>query len=300
MPKISYPVIKIILGPTASGKSRLALEWARRQRAVRGITPQIINADAMQQYRPLRILTARPTEVEEAEFPHLLYGVYEPHQISTAAGWREAVLAILRRDPGIPTVIVGGTGLYVQALTEGLSPIPTVLPEFRRAAMARLAELGPVAFHGEIARFDPSAAGVIRPSDRQRMVRAWEVFHATRQPLSHWQALPRAGRPVGLDFEIEVVTLPRPILVERINRRVETMIATGAVDEVRRLMEFTAPLAPDLPMMKAIGVSSLLAHLRGELALSDAVAEIQQQTRSYAKRQMTWLRGVAGSLQTLS
>ena len=186
-----HPAIKIIIGPTASGKSRLVLEWARRQREVTGIAPQIINADAMQQYRPLRILTARPSEAEEAEFPHFLYGVYEPQQIATAAGWRDAVLAILRRDPAIPSVIVGGTGLYVQALTEGLSPIPTVLPEYRAAAAARLAELGPVAFHGEIARFDPSAAAVIRSSDRQRMVRAWEVFHATQQPLSHWQAMAR-------------------------------------------------------------------------------------------------------------
>ena len=291
-----HPVIKIIIGPTASGKSRLALDWARRQREVTGRTPQIINADAMQHYRPLRVITARPTAAEEAEFPHHLYGTYEPEQVATAAGWRTAVLEILRRDPAIPTVIVGGTGLYVQALTEGLSPIPTVPPEVRQAAAARLVELGHLAFHDEIARFDPRAAAAIRPSDRQRMVRAWEVFHATDRPLSHWQSLPRSGKPTDLDFALEIVTLPRPILTERINHRVSAMIAAGAVAEVARLLDYVPPLASDLPMMKAIGVTSLLAHLRGEVTLPAAISEIQTLTRAYAKRQMTWLRGIDPTL----
>ena len=291
-PPSNRPIIKILIGPTASGKSRLALEWARQQSIVSPETPQIINADAMQHYRPLRIITARPSVAEEAEFPHRLYGVLSATQMASAVWWREEVLRILREAPTVPSLIVGGTGLYIKALTEGLSPIPTVDLEYRSAAAARLALIGNLDFHSEIRGFDSVAASVIRVSDRQRMIRAWEVFHATRRPLSEWQAEPRTGKPDDFEFQIEPVILARSILVERINRRVEIMIADGAVAEVAKVLDYDPPLADDLPMMKAIGVSSLLKQIRGEIDLATAITEIQGLTRAYAKRQMTWIRGM--------
>ncbi|MDI9409529.1 MAG: tRNA (adenosine(37)-N6)-dimethylallyltransferase MiaA [Candidatus Pacebacteria bacterium] len=288
--KPEIPTIPILLGPTASGKSHLALEWARQQGERSSAPPQIINADAMQHYQPLRIITARPSPSDEAEFTHRLYGVLAAEQVATAAWWRNQVLAILRQDPTRPTIIVGGSGLYIQALTDGLSPIPNIPPQFRTEASERLESIGHESFHAEIARFDPTAAATIRVSDRQRMIRAWEVFAATKRPLSQWQAEPRIGKPADFDFKLQLLTPPRAIVVERINRRVLSMIEDGAVAEVANLMDNLPKLPPDLPMMKAIGVSSLLDYLNGTIDLPAAISEIQSQTRAYAKRQMTWIR----------
>ena len=272
--------VLLLAGPTASGKSELALEIAEE---VKGV---VVNADAMQLYRELSILTARPNAAALARAPHRLYGVSAATDVWSAARWRAAALAEIAEAGDRLPILVGGTGLYFRALTAGFSHIPNVSAETRASARARRAELGPEAFHAEIAGFDPAIAARLPPSDAQRLMRAWEVFTETRRPLSAWQAAPREGPPPGLALRTLLLDPPRAALYATIDARVEAMVAAGGIAELAAV----AHLDPLLPLMKAVGVSQFLGHRRGETDLAATVAAARQATRRYAKRQTTWFR----------
>ena len=272
--------VVVIAGPTASGKSGVALALAER------CDGAIINADALQVYRELAILTARPDAAALARAPHHLYGVLAASEPCSAARWRALALdAIAAVVPRLP-IVVGGTGLYLRALLRGLAPLPPVPAAIRAAAAARRQALGADAFHREVAARDPAMAARLPPGDTQRLIRAWEIVEATGRPWSEWIAAPDEPPPSGLRFDVMVVAPPRAALYRAIDHRLETMLEQGALDEVRALLD----LDPALPIHKALGARELARHLRGELALPEALAAAQQATRRYAKRQMTWLR----------
>jgi len=277
----ALPVV-VIAGPTASGKSRLALDAAE---ALGGV---VINADSMQIYRELAILTARPGKVDQARAPHRLYGTLSGAERCSAGQWR--ALAVSEIDAchagGKIPIVVGGTGLYLRALEKGLAGVPEVLAAVRAAAEAKHRELGGPAFHAALAVRDPAMAARLRPSDRQRLVRAWEVLEATGRSLADWQDDGTAGSPYR--YCTIVCLPPRAALYAACDARVTAMIDAGAIDEVRALVALN--LDPALPVMKALGVSAIGRHLAGDLALDAAITATQQQTRNYAKRQMTWLR----------
>jgi tRNA dimethylallyltransferase len=273
------PVL-IIAGPTASGKSAFAADVAA---AFDGV---VINTDSMQLYRPLRILTARPDDATLARAPHRLYGVLEAEEIASAASWREMALREIEAAASKLPIVVGGTGLYLRALMRGLSDLPPVPKEIRAQAMARYAELGPEAFHAELAKRDPATATRLPPGDTQRMVRAWEVFEATGRRFSDWIANPVIPPPDGLAFHPVVLLPPRAALYATIDRRMATMPKTGAIEEARGL----ADLDPMLPIAKAVGARELLAYVKGLMSLNESLALAQRETRRYAKRQMTWFR----------
>lgn len=278
------PRIWLIAGPTASGKSELALRLAEAADA------EIVNADSMQLYRDLRVLTARPGREEESRAPHHLFGIVDAAvgwSVGTwlqAAGERLVSLGEARR----PIVFVGGTGLYFRALTEGLAETPPIPPEVREAVEAEFDEMGETAFRTRLAAYDPAAAARIAPGDRQRLLRAWEVVAATGTPLTDWQ---QAGAPVltGDAWRAVALSPPRESIYARCDVRLEAMVAQGALEEVEALI--ARDLDPRLPAMKAVGVRELAAHIRGEASLADALAAAQRETRRYAKRQFTWMRG---------
>lgn len=276
--------VSLIAGPTASGKSALALRLARERGA------HIVNADSMQVYDVLRVLTARPDAVACAAAPHHLYGHVAPAIAYSTGQWVRDVRVLLAHLPADqPLIFVGGTGLYFRALIDGLSPMPEVPADIRAALRQRLAEEGGEALHAALATSDPEGAAALRPSDGQRIVRALEVFEASGRPLQHWQA--QTTEPVFAPSEVveQLVLFPdRATLVDRIERRFDAMIAEGALDEVRRLRALA--LAPDLPAMKAIGVPELSAMLDGAMDEDEAIARAKTATRQYAKRQMTWFR----------
>lgn len=274
----------LIAGPTASGKSALALALAE---AARGT---VINTDSMQVYRDLRILTARPTPAEEARVPHRLYGHVDAAINYSAGAWvndAAAALAEARTADRLP-IFIGGTGLYFKALTRGLSNVPAVPENIREAIRGRLESEGPEALHVELARRDPAAAECLKPRDRVRIARALEVIEATGRPLADWhsEGLPPLLSPDGV---VALFLAPdRKELYERIDRRFVAMVEGGALDEVAPLA--ARKLDPLLPAMKAHGVPALTRHLSGELSRDEAIAIGQIDTRHYAKRQFTWFR----------
>ncbi|MSO70651.1 MAG: tRNA (adenosine(37)-N6)-dimethylallyltransferase MiaA [Alphaproteobacteria bacterium] len=272
----------IIAGPTASGKSALAMGLARLLGGV------VINADALQVYRELRIVTARPSPEDEALVPHRLYGVLGAAEACSAGIWRSLALDAMARAraDGLRPILVGGTGLYLKALTEGLAPIPPVPDDVRRAVRARLDREGPVALHAALAGRDPVGAARIRVSDPQRIARATEVLEATGRPLSDWQALP-ADAP-GLGVQVIVLLPARAKLHASIATRLASMVDQGALAEIERI--YALGLDPRLPAMKAVAVRELGAYLRGESDLPGALAAATTATRRYAKRQATWFR----------
>ena len=276
--------IWLIAGPTASGKSALSLRLAAATGA------EIVNADSMQLYRGLRVLTAAPSPAEEAQAPHHLFGTVDPADGWSVGRWLRAATEILAEiaGRGRPAVVVGGTGLYFRALTKGLAEAPTIPPQARRDAEADYAQLGEQAFRARLAEVDPAAAARIAANDRQRLVRAWEVYAATGTSLSRWQA---AGEPALPADAWRAVALepPRELVYARCDARLETMVREGALAEVEALM--ARRLDPALPAMKAVGVRELAAHLRGEASLAEALGAAQRETRRYAKRQLTWMRG---------
>ena len=279
--------IWLIAGPTASGKSALAMALAE---AVGG---EIVGADSMQLYAGLRILTAGPTPEETARVPHHLFGVADPADGWSTGRWLRAAadalaeIAALGRD----AVVVGGTGLYFRALTVGLAEIPPVPPFVRRAAEADFERMGEAAFRDRLAKADPAAANRIAPGDRQRLVRAWEVYAVSGTAISVLQAQGEpalaAGSWTGVALEP-----PRAALYARCDARLAAMVEAGALEEVRALA--MRRLDPALPAMKAVGVREFIAHLDGKATLPAALAAAQQETRRYAKRQMTWMRGQMG------
>jgi tRNA dimethylallyltransferase len=275
------PVI-VVAGPTGSGKSVLALSIAERHGGA------VVNADSMQVYRELSVLTARPGPAELARAPHRLYGVVPASERCSAGRWCEMALDAVAeaRGNGRLPVVVGGTGLYLEALTRGLAPIPPIPDPVRRAVQARIEHEGLAASHAALARDDPETARRIRPTDAQRIARAREVLEATGRPLADWQ---RDGDGnSGLRSFTILIDPPRAALYDACDARYSRMIAAGAVDEVRRLAALR--LDPALPAMKALGVRELLAFLDGRATLPQACAAGRKATRNYAKRQMTWFR----------
>ena len=276
--------IWLIAGPTASGKSALALRLAGATGA------EIVNADSMQLYRDLRLLTARPSLEEEARAPHHLFGTVDAADGWSVGRWLRAAVETLAEIEarGRPAIVVGGTGLYFHALTRGLAEIPTVPAEARREAEGDFEALGEAAFRDRLAKADPAAAARIAPGDRQRLVRAWEVYAATGSALSDWQG---TGAPALLPGAWAAVALepPRDVLYARCDSRLETMARDGALTEVEALA--ARGLDPATPAMKAVGVREFAACLRGEIPLPQAVEAAQRETRRYAKRQLTWMRG---------
>ena len=272
----------LIAGPTACGKSALALRLAEV------INGEIINADSMQVYRELRVVTARPSPAEEACRPHRLYGVWMAGEAGSAGRWRRAALAAIEAAHAASRVpiLVGGTGLYFMALTEGLARVPQVSEAVRRAARARLAADGAAGIHAELAERDPETAARVPASDPQRLLRALEVLEATGRPLSAWRREPTP--PLGLPWLGLTLDMPRDTLYGRIERRFDGMLADGVMDEVRAFHALA--LSPELPVMKAVGLRELMAHVAGEVDLGSAVAGAKQASRRYAKRQMTWQR----------
>ena len=273
----------VIAGPTASGKSALASAVADE------FGGTVINADSMQVYRGVPILTAQPTQEEQERLPHRLYGVFEPADLCSAGIWRTLAVEACEAAwaEGRLPVVVGGTGLYLRSLVDGLSPIPDIPDDVREASRALFAELGNARFHEKLTERDPVMAARLDPGNSQRLVRAWEVIEATGRSLADWQADPREG---GLDADSATILLtpPRDALYGNCDRRLEAMLGKGALDEVAALTKLGLDQA--LPVMKALGVAELAAHLRGEWSLADALAAAQQSTRRYAKRQLTWFR----------
>jgi tRNA dimethylallyltransferase len=276
------PAVIVVAGPTASGKSTLALALAD---ALNGM---IINADSLQCYRDLRILTARPDEAAERQAPHRLYGFLDAGVRGSAAHWRALALDEIAAatTAGRLPILVGGTGLYLRALEKGLAPIPQIPEEIRNEAVELHRELGGTAFRERLAQLDPTAAQRLFPGDRQRLIRAFEVARATGVPIGQWRQQPLAQSA----YRIATILLapPRERLYAVCNARLVRMIEAGALDEAARIA--ARGLDPDLPAMKALGLPELLAHLRGEMPLDAAINAAQRATRRYAKRQMTWFR----------
>ncbi len=274
----------LIAGPTASGKSTLALAIAER------VGGTILNADSMQVYRELRILTARPSPLDEARVPHALYGHVPAGEAYSAGRFViEAAEAIREAQAqGRRAIVVGGTGLYFKALLEGLSPIPAVREDVRAHWRSEAERLGAKALHAELQRRDVDMAKRLAPTDTQRLVRALEILESSGQSLGHWQALP--GTPV-IDATAAVklhVTRPRQDLRARADTRFDDMLQAGGLEEVRALVAMQLDAA--LPAMRALGVRPLLAHVRDGLPLAAATVAAKAETRQFIKRQETWLR----------
>ncbi len=242
----------------------------------------------MQVYRELRVVTARPTVAEEAAAPHALYGVRRAAEPGSVAWWREAALEAMAKagaGAGAP-ILCGGTGLYLESLVQGLAPIPEVDEAARTEARSLLGRLGAPGLHARLAEADPATAAGLRPSDGQRLARAWEVWRGTGRGLSGWQAMPRTPPPYA--FRMILLDPPRPVLRAAIAGRFAAMLAAGAVEEVRALLALR--LDPALPAMRAHGVPELAAHVQGGITLQEAERRTVLATGRYTKRQTTWFR----------
>jgi tRNA dimethylallyltransferase len=276
------PPVLVVAGPTASGKSALALELAD----LCGGT--IINADSLQIYRDLRILTARPDQTAQARIPHRLYGFLDAGERGSAARWRALALGEIAdaTSAGRLPILVGGTGLYLRAIGEGLAPVPEIPAEIRQEAIELHRTLGGIGFRERLARLDPAAAQRLFPGDKQRLVRAFEVVRATGVPIGTWQQKTKS-EPV-YRFGTILCAPPREGLYAACNARLIKMVEAGALAEAKALA--ARRLDPSLPAMKAVGLPELLSYLRGEIPLDTAIAAAQRATRRYAKRQVTWFR----------
>jgi tRNA dimethylallyltransferase len=280
---MSNPKAILLAGPTASGKSALALALAEQSGGV------IVNADSMQVYRDLRVLTARPTPADQARAPHVLYGHVDAKENYSVGRWLgDAALALSEAEAnGKLAIVVGGTGLYFKALTRGLSAIPPVPDDVRLKVRAEAEGVATAALHARLAAADPLTAGKLRPSDRQRVLRALEVLAATGRPLAEWQE--GGGNPlVPAGTPAVFLSVPRDELHARIDARFDAMMKAGALDEVRALAD--RGLDWRLPVMKAHGVPWLQRYLADDISLADAVMRGKGDTRRYAKRQETFFR----------
>ena len=277
------PLALFIAGPTCSGKSALAIALAERLGGV------IINADSMQIYQELHVLTARPSAEDEARVPHALYGIRPAAEPGNVAWWRQEALGLMAdaEAQGLLPILCGGTGLYFSALRQGLADIPAITPDARREARAALASLGAEGLHAELAVKDPQTAALLGPTDGQRVARAYEVWLSTGRGLESWR---RGKTPMPPPWRFRAIRLdpPRSELQEGAARRFDAMLAAGAVAEVRALM--TQALDEALPAMRAHGVPELAAHLRGEMTMEAARAQAVTNTHRYIKRQTTWFR----------
>ena len=272
----------LIAGPTASGKSAVALRLAERFGAA------IVNANSMQVYADLRILTARPTASEEAQAPHRLFGEVDGAINYSVGHWSRRAREILADTGERAVIVVGGTGLYFRALTEGLSAMPAVPQAVRDATRARAGGRPAADLHAELAAIDPDTAARLKPSDRQRTLRALEVIAATGRPLVSFQGAREKPALMPGQWRGLYLAADRAELYQRIDARFDAMIAAGALDEVAALAK--RRLDPTLPVMRAHGAPHLIAYLEGRLALGDAASQAKLDTRHYAKRQFTWAR----------
>ncbi len=291
--------IHIIAGPTASGKSARALALAER---VGGV---IINADSQQLFRDLPILTARPTPEDEARAPHKLYGILGAHELPSMGKWlRQAKMEIdwVRSNRQTP-IVVGGTGLYIRALMQGMAEIPDIDPMVRAQVTNDYEAMGKAAFEARLAEVDPGFFRRLQVYDRQRLLRAYEVWLGTGKSLSWWQEQGNKPPYNADDFELEIIEIAREELYQRCDQRFEMMMEMGALEEVRGNEELvkwrheeknnsliTQFLNSSVPLLKIIGVRELLGYLAGEHSIEQAIDKAKQMTRNYAKRQMTWFR----------
>ena len=273
----------MIAGPTASGKSKLAIEMAIRFNGV------IINADSMQLYKDLSVITARPSDADMALAPHRLYGVLDGNIRASVAMWLEMADIEMNEawKAGKTPIIIGGTGMYLNAGLSGLASIPEVPLAIHDASVALHKDIGGTAYRQALAEFDPETAQRLFDGDTQRLVRAMGVFKATGRPISAWQTDPHKGAFKGNVTTVKLLP-DRNLLYQRINDRFDMMIEAGTFDEVKRLIGRN--LDPGLPIMKALGVRQISAYLRGDMGKADAIHQAKQDSRHYAKRQMTWLR----------
>lgn len=278
----------LIAGPTASGKSALALDIAERKGGV------IVNTDSMQGYSVLDVLTARPSAAETARVPHYLYGHVHPSTAYSTGAWLRDVTGLIAEGifSGRPAVFVGGTGLYFRALAEGISDMPDIPPSVRERWRYELKEQGAERLHRVLMHQDSAVAMQLRPTDGQRIVRALEVLDASGRSILEWQAA--RGQPlIDRDSARFLVIEPdRGELVARIGARFDQMLDKGALDEVRQLMALD--LDPNLPAMKAIGVRELQAAMAGHMGFPQAIERAKIATRQYAKRQTTWFKHQLG------
>lgn len=281
--------VLVLTGPTASGKSGLALRLAEALDAV------IINADALQVYRDLDLLTARPSKGDLDRIPHRLYGVLTGNERCSAGRWRRMALAMIRQvaSQGRVPLIVGGTGLYIKALQEGIAPLPEVPKKLREEGNALYQQMGGKAFKDLVLPLDPTQAQLWPDSDAQRLVRAWEVAIHTGKSLTQWQQEGKEQRSQqqaesSFDYRSMALMPDRDRLYDNCNWRFDRMMDQGALKEAKTLLQKDYPR--DLPIMKSLGVPELASFLRGERSLEEARTLAQRNTRRYAKRQMTWIR----------
>ncbi|EGF90916.1 tRNA delta2-isopentenylpyrophosphate transferase [Asticcacaulis biprosthecium C19] len=277
------PPIYLLAGPTASGKSALALAWARETGGI------ILNADSMQLYRDVPILTARPTVTDMTQAEHVLYGHLGPQTLWSAGEWLRAAKPYLDAalDGGRPVCIVGGTGLYFNSLVFGLAEIPEIGELARTTARDTYDVLGEAAFRDLLRQHDPKAERRIFPNDRQRLARAYEVFLHTGTSLTDWQNKTKPALPKH-SYKLEILYPDREDLYARCDARLQIMLDQGALDEVRDVM--AQGLRDDWAIIRVLGLREFSAHLRGEMTLDAALAQARQMTRNYAKRQSTWFR----------
>lgn len=281
----SGPPVALIAGPTASGKSDLAVRLAV-QRESRGLRSVIVNADSAQVYADLRVLSARPGEEEMAGIPHRLFGAWDGAAACSAADWAAAAKREIEQAHAADAlpILVGGTGLYIRTLLEGIAPIPPIAPAVRQAVRALPVAKAYAALQAE----DPDRAATLSPNDTTRVARALEVVRSTGKPLAYWQKHKEGGVASSITLAPLVLTAERGWLYDRCDRRFAQMLERGALEEVEALL--ARDLDPALPVMRAIGVPEIAALLRGQMTHNEAIAAGQQATRNYAKRQFTWFR----------
>ncbi len=284
-------IVHIIAGPTASGKSARALKLARDMGGLGGV---VINADSMQLYDGLPMLTAQPSAQEKALVPHVLYGCLAPAAQTNAGSWREMALVEIYKaiDNKQVPIVVGGTGFYLKALIEGLSPIPEIPEAVRVLSDDLMDKIGIEEFFKQLKEIDPEWCAVADAHNRQRMVRAFEVYHHTQQPMSYWQSLPPVGTPEDLEFKVDMILPERDVLYEQCNVRFDRMIEQGVLAEVEAFDSLIERgfVPSSCPLAHALGFRPLQQHLNGELDLESAIILSKNETRHYAKRQATWFR----------
>lgn len=280
--------ITVICGPTASGKSAHAMMMARAQDGI------IINADSLQMYPRLPLLTAQPKTEDKAEIPHRLYEILPDDMMCSAQAWRQMAAIEIRAawDAGQHPIIVGGTGFYLKALIEGLSPIPDIPDDVRAWAEDLCDKIGVENFHASLMEKDPEMGARLHPNDRQRIIRAWEVLAHTGRSLAQWQREERIDTDPEFIFEIMCILPERAVLYERCNLRLCEMVRANMIDEVRVLDDLImmGKVDDQAPVTRALGFRAFQSHVRGEIDIETALLLAQNETRHYAKRQMTWFR----------
>ena len=286
MSVVMAKTVHIIAGPTAGGKSALAIKRALE------LDGEIVNCDSRQIYNELPILSAQPSASDKAQAPHHLYGTLSPNEICSAGRWREMVMPliddILERDK-IP-VITGGNGLYIKTLMEGISPIPEVAQDIREAAVAYQARIGNPAFHAELEKRDPQTAALYHPMHTARLIHAWEILEATGKPLAYWQSLPKSAPPEDWLFDVTIMMPERETLYARCDQRFVQMMDEGAPEELasfdKKVEE--GEISKESVLIKTVGANGLRAWREGRISKEDAIILAQTETRQYAKRQTTW------------